>query len=156
VTTRVEITEEQLPEQLRPLLADFLAARRAAETALNDHRCAPVAGKHHLQEPLDEANRKASEAHVALLEGTREHPTQMREHNHARFATAVERAREHLQAAEQELRAAAGFAAVHAAVRDGKPTVNFERGMESPGRKSAMFSIGLVQDAAGSLPDGID
>lgn len=156
MTTRVEITEEQLPEQLRPQLAAYLEARRAAESALNDHRCAPVARKHHLQAPLDEANRNAGEAHIALLEGTREHPVEMRQHAHAKFSASVERAREHLQAAERELRAAAGHAAVHGSVRDGKPCVNVERGLESGGRKAALFAVGLVQDAAGSLPDGID
>lgn len=156
MTTRVEITEEQFPEQLRPLLAEYRAARQKAADALNDQRVAPVAGKHHLQAPLDEANREAGAAHVTLLEGTREHPQEMRQHSHARFAASVERAREHLQAAEQELRAAAGHAAVHGSVRDGKPCVNAERGQESAGRKAAMFAIGLVQDAAGSLPDGID
>ncbi|KAB1149239.1 hypothetical protein F7R91_05630 [Streptomyces luteolifulvus] len=156
MTTRVEITAEQLPEQLRPLLAAYLEARGQAADAFNDQRVAPVRGKHLLQAPLDEANRKAGEAHAALLEGTREHPLEMRQHAHAKFAAAVERAREHLQAAEAELRAAAGFAAVHGSVRDGKPCVNLERGQESPGRKAAMFARGLVQDAAGSLPDAVD
>ncbi|AZQ35939.1 hypothetical protein EJ357_22680 [Streptomyces cyaneochromogenes] len=156
MTTRVEITEEQLPEQLRPLLAAYRETRQKAADAFNDQRVAPVHAKHQLQAPLDEANRAASEAHTALLEGSREHPQEIRQYSHARFAACVERAREHLVAAEQELRKAAGHAAVHASVRDGRPTVNAERGQESPGKKAAMFAIGLVQDAAGSLPDGID
>jgi hypothetical protein len=156
MTTRVEITEEQLPEQLRPLLVAHLDARRAAGDAHNDVRVAGIREKHLMQGPLDEANRKAAEAHVALLEATREQPGAMREYAHARFAASVERAREHLAAAEQELRSAAGFAAVHGSVRDGRPCVNPERGHEAPGKKRALFSVGLVQDAAGSLPDAID
>ncbi|MFC4500665.1 MULTISPECIES: hypothetical protein [Streptomyces] len=156
MTTHVHITAEQLPEQLRPLLAAFVEAQGAARTAANDFRIAGIRDKHMLQAPLDDANRTAAAAHVALLEGTREQPGVMREYSHAKFAAAVERAREHLQAAEAELRAAAGHAAVHGSVRDGKPCVNSERGMESQGRKAALFAVGLVQEAAGHLPDAID
>lgn len=156
MTTRVELTPEQLPEQLRPLLTDYLEARKEAGTAHNNFRVAPVRDKHHFQAPLDDANRKAAEAHVALLEASREQPGAMREYSHARFAAAVERAREHLAAAEAELRVAAGHAAVHGSVRDGRPTVNVERGQESAGRKAALFAAGLVRDAADGLPESID
>lgn len=156
MTTRVELTAEQLPEQLRPLLADYHAKQRQALDAHQALSRAGIQDKHKLSGPAEDAARDAAEAHRALVEGTREHPTEIRQHNHARFAACVERAREHLQAAEAELRAAAGHAAVHGSVRDGRPTVNAERGTESQGLKAAMFAVGLVRDAAGQLPDAID
>ncbi|MER5470848.1 hypothetical protein [Streptomyces sp. NPDC002685] len=156
MTSRIDITPEQLPEQLRPLLTAYLEARRQADAAFNAQRVAPVHGKHQLQAPLDEANTKAGEARVALLEGTREHPVEMRQYSHARYAACVERAREHLQEAERELRSAADHAAVHASVRDGRPTVNSERGHEAQGKKAVMFSVGMVRETADSLPEGID
>lgn len=156
MASRIEITAEQLPEQIRPLLETFQTAQREVADAHNRLRVAGIPEKHALQGPADDATRKAGAAHVALLEGTREHPTEMRQYSHAKFSAAVERAREHLAQAEAELRAAAGHAAVHGAVRDGKPCVNFDRGMEASGRKTALFAVGLVQDAAGSLPESID
>ncbi|TQE40244.1 hypothetical protein Sipo8835_00080 [Streptomyces ipomoeae] len=156
MTTRVEIVASQLPEQLRPLLVAFTEAQKEAGEAHRRLSIAAISEKPTLKGPADDAARKASEAHVALLEGTRERPMELRQYSHAQFSAAVERAREHLAAAEAELRTAAGHAAVHGAVRDGKPTVNFERGLEAAGRKRALFAVGLVQDAAGSLPDAID
>lgn len=156
MTTQVHITADQLPDQLRPLLADFLEAQGQAHDAHRELTTAPIPERHKLQGPAEEAANKAREAHTTLLEGTREHPVEMRQHAHARFAASVERAREHLAAAEQELRTAAGHAAVHGSVRDGKPCVNTERGAESPGKKAALFAVGLVRDAADSLPDAVD
>ncbi|GAB2946660.1 hypothetical protein [Streptomyces heilongjiangensis] len=156
MTTRVEISAPQLPEPLRPLLEAYKAAQREAADAHNRLRVAAIPQKHALQAPADEASRKAGEAHVALLEATRERPLEMRQYSHAQFAAAVERAREHLAAAERELRAAAGHAAVHGSVRDGKPCVNTERGGSAAGLTAAMFAVGLVQEAAGALPDAID
>lgn len=156
MSTRVEITVEQLPEQLRPLLAAYAEAQQAAKTADSKLRCAGIQEKRTLQGPADDANRAVAEAHTALLEATREHPLEMRQYSHAQFVAAVERSREYLQAAEAELRAAAGHAAVHGSIRDGRPTVNVERGAEALGKKAALFAVGLVQEAAGALPDGID
>jgi hypothetical protein len=156
VSTRIEIVAEQLPEQLRPLLDAFVDAQRAAAEAQRALSCAGIPDKPALKGPADDATRAATEAITSLLEGTREHPQEMRQYSHARFSAAVERAREHLAAAEAELRKAAGHAAVHGAVRDGKPTVNYDRGMETPGRNRALFAVGLVQEAAGRLPESID
>lgn len=156
MTTRVELAPEQMPEQLRPLLAAYTEAQRRALDAHQALTRAGIADKPALAGPAEDAARAAAEAHRALLEGTREQPMQMRQYSHAQYMAAVERAREHLQAAEAELRAAAGHAAVHGAIRDGKPTVNFERGMESVGRKAALFVVGVVQEAVSHLPDGID
>ncbi|MEW2083473.1 hypothetical protein [Streptomyces sp. NPDC005283] len=155
MTTRVEIKPEQLPEALRPLLEQHTAAQTAAHDAHRRLTATPYPNRGPVQEEADKAGTAAREAHTALLEGTREHPLEMRQYAHARFASSIERAREHLQAAEAELRAAAGHAAVHGSVRDGRPTVNAERGAESPGKKAALFSVGLVRDAADSLPDSI-
>jgi hypothetical protein len=156
MSTRVELVPDQLPEQMRPLFAAYTEAQQEAGKAHDNFRTAGVRQKHQMQGPLDAANRKAAEAHQALLEATREQPGAMREYSHARFAACVERAHEHLAAAERELRAAAGHAAVHGSVRDGRPTVNTERGAEGAGRKSAMYAAGVVRDAAASLPDSID
>lgn len=156
MTTRVELTLEQLPEQLRPLLADYHAKQRQALDAHQALSRAGIQDKPKLSGPAEEAARDAAEAHTALLEATREHPTEMRQYSHAKFMAAVERAREHLAAAEAELRTAAGHAAVFAAVRDGRPTLNVERGAEGAGRKRAMYAAGVVRDASGSLPDAID
>ncbi|MFG2948163.1 hypothetical protein [Streptomyces adustus] len=156
MTTRVELTPEQMPEQLRPLLVTFKEAQKAADEATNNMRIAPVREKHHLQAPLDDANRQAAEAHVALLEATRENPTLMRDHAAAKFAACVERAREALEAADSELRAAAGHAAVFSSVRSGKPTVNTERAEQAPGKQRAMFSVSLLREVRESLPEDID
>lgn len=156
MTSQVHITAEQLPEPLRPLLADYHQAQQEAQTAHRNATTAPRESRHELQELAQAAARKTAETKTALLDGTREHPTEMREHTHARFMSCIERAREHLQTAEQELRAAAGFSAVHHSVLGGKPTVNTERGHDAPGKKRAMLSVGLVRDATDSLPEDLD
>ncbi|MFG3235001.1 hypothetical protein ACGFZG_24995 [Streptomyces antibioticus] len=159
MTSHVQITEQQLPEQLRLLLATFEEAQRAARAAADDFRRASIRDKHGLQGPLDEANRAAAEAHVELLEGTRAHPLEMRQYSHAQFASAVERARDHMQAAEAELRAAAGHAAVYASVRPGRPCVNterVERAEQAPGKQRAMFTVSMLREVIGALPEGVD
>lgn len=156
MTTRVELAPEQLPEQLRGLLTDYHDKQRRALDAHQALSRAGIQDKHKLSGPAEDAARDAAEAHRALVESTREHPVEMRQHSHAKYMAAVERAREHLAAAEAELRTAAGHAAVYGGVRAGRPCVNYERGMESPGRKAALFALGTVQDAASNLPDAID
>lgn len=156
MSTRVEIVEQQLPEQLRPLLVDYHQAQRRALDAHQALTRAGVPDKPALAGPAEDTARDAAEAHRLLLEATREQPMQMRQHAHAQYMAAVERAREHLQAAEAELRVAAGHAAVHGSVRDGRPTVNFERGLDAKGRQAALFVVGVVQEAVSHLPDSID
>ena len=153
---RIEVTAEQLPEQLRPLLAAYLEAQAEAVETARALNCAPITTKRELKGPADDAEREAAEAHHKLVEATREQPGPMREYSNARFHTAVESAREHLTAAEAELRTAAGHAAVHASIRPGKPCVSPERGMESAGLKRAMFAVCVVRDSVSSLPEDID
>lgn len=156
MTSQVEIKPEHLPEQLRPLLEQYTETQQAAREADRRLNATHISQRGPLQEEADKAGAAARDAHAALIEGTREHPAEIRQYSHARFAASVERAREHLQAAEAELRAAAGYSAVHGSIRDGKPTVNAERGFEAAGKKRAMFSVGLVREAADSLPEDVD
>lgn len=152
----VTIKAEQLPEALRPALKEYEEAQLAAGEARRALNVAPVADKHSLKPAVDKAVADAQAAHTALLEATRAQPSAIRDHSNAAFAACVERAREHLAQAEAELRAAAGHAAVWGSVRPGRPTVNIERGDQTPGRLRAMFAVGQVREAVEALPEDVE
>lgn len=152
----VTIKAEQLPEALRPTFKEYEEAQRSAGEARHDLNAASIADKYALKPAADKAAADAQAAHTALLEATRAQPSVIRDHANAAFASCVESAREHLLAAEGELRAAAGHAAVWGSVRPGRPTVNVERGDQTPGRLRAMFAVGQVREAVDSLPEDVE
>ena len=152
----VTIRPEQLPEALRPQFKEYEAAQVAAGEARRAVNVAAVADKHALRPVADKAVADAQAAHTALCEATRAQPSAIRDHCGAAFAACVERAREHLQAAEAELRSAAGHAAVWGSVRPGRPTVNAERGGQTPGRLRAMFAVGQIREALDALPEDVE
>jgi hypothetical protein len=152
----VTITAEQLPEALRPAFKEYEEAQHAAGEARRALNTAAIADKHTLKPVADKAVADAHAAHTALCEATRAQPSAMRDYSNAAFHACVERAREHLAAAEAELRAAAGHAAVWGSVRPGRPTVNVERGDQTPGRLRAMFAVGQVREAVDALPEDVE
>lgn len=159
MSTTVTIKAEQLPDVLRPQLAQFEEAQRAATEARRALNVASIADKHALAPLADKALVDAQAAHVALCEATRAQPSACRDYSSAAFAGCTERAREHMRAAEAELRAAAGHAAVFSSVRDGKPLVNtdrVERAEQAPGRRRAMFSVSLLREVLDSLPEDVE
>ncbi|MET9099596.1 hypothetical protein [Streptomyces antibioticus] len=159
MTTRVELTPEQVPEQLRGLLVNYMEAQRRALDAKQAVQRVAIPERHKLAGRAEETAREAAAAHVALMEATREQPDAMRAFSAARFAASVGRAREFLQAAEAELRTAAGHARVSASVRPGRPCVNterIERAEQAPGLQRAMGVVSLLREVIDSLPEDID
>lgn len=149
----VTLTLEQLPEQLRPHLQTYLDAQKAAREARDGHDRAHLSAKGDF--PIEKTQEAAHAAHAQLMERTAESTIQMQQHSEARHGACVARAREHLAAAEAELLAAAGHAALWASVRPGRPTVNGERGQTSEGRQRTMSAVSAVRAAAARLPEGV-
>lgn len=148
------------PRHVPAIVRGPLAAVMEASTAQNElhHRLsvAPMEARPELQEQYDQAAEAGAAALAELTAATAENAPAMRAAAGNAFAAAIERARGHIAAAVTELRDAADAAALHAQIKDGRPTLNAssERAERSKARGTCMRAAGELRNL--ELPEDLD
>lgn len=152
----VSLDPRHVPAVVRSPLEAVMAAS-ATQTELHSQLAvAPMEARPELQEQYDQAVEAGNAAFSELVAATIENAPAMRASAGNAFASAVERARGHIAAAVTELRDAAAAAALHAQIRDGKPTINSssERAARSKARGACMLAAGELRNL--ELPEDLD
>jgi hypothetical protein len=159
---RVDLTPDDLPEPVRELHAQYIAARSRAGALGTQLDRLPWGAKERGQ--VDGEHQAAlaelTTAHQLLSAATIVHGRALADYASVQFIAHIERVRALLAEAEQEARAAASSASVVAVAvaRRGQPVLDVagsDTARRSDSRAAAMNLASRLRDVAAGLPEGV-